>query len=945
MKLPIAIHAEPGLAATRREAMKWMAASLALAGAGCSRPAERIYSAAAMPEIAANGSPIHYATQLVQEGYGLGVLVGTQSGRPIKIEGHAGHPSGLGGSNAQAQAAVLQLWDPDRLQTVLRHDGPVASIATWADFAAAWADRPGHGNDGQGLALLTGRFTSPCLQAQLASLLQALPGARWHRCDGADTGAAQRGAALAFGRALQPVFHFQHPALIVAFGADPFAEGPGRVRHAADWAQRRASDLAAGRVPPRLVALETTPALFGARADERWACTPAAIEQLLQSLAARWLGGSKPVDADASGAEARLAELLPAFDGRLLLVGGEALSDEGHARLHALNQRFGSLGRSLELIVPPEDDGPLPAPATLAQLLDAIDADRVNSLLILDSNAAQASALAPRFAQALGRVPWTAYLGLHRDETAKRCQWQLPMSHGLECWGDARSHDGSSGLIQPAIAPLYDTRSAHELIALITPGETLRDGHALLRRYWRAHDAAGDDERFETFWRETLRRGHVPHSASAAQSVPHAQLPSGNPAAAQAGTLWGMFPPDASVGDGRHANSAWLQELPRPFTKLTWDNVAQLGPRTAARLGVETGDGLLVTSDDGRAHPATIEIPAFVQPGHAEEALTLALGYGRSEAGRIGNGIGVDVGPLRGARPGPVKLRAEPSGRRHTLALTQVELDDQGRAPARRVAFANAFDMPDAAAPQPSLYPPVPHNGPAWGMVIDLDACIGCNVCTIACQAENNIPVVGADQVTRGRAMHWIRVDHYIEADGCSNVQPVPCMHCENAPCELVCPVGATVHDSEGLNLQVYNRCVGTRFCSNNCPYKVRRFNFLQYAETGSETAKAANNPDVTVRSRGVMEKCSYCVQRISRARRDALKQGHGVGGDDVVTACQGACPTQAIHFGNIDDATSDVAAAKRSPRHYALLEELGTRPRTTYLARIDLPAFKKEGG
>lgn len=905
----IPIAPAQGLATTRRGALQWMAAAMALATSACGKPPDRpIYSYARSPEREVEGEPLHYATAVLKDGFAQGVLVGTQQGRPIKAEGQPLHPASLGRTSVFAQAEVLNLWDPDRSQTV---HGPGAALSTWSAFEQAWQGRP----VGR-LRVLSGPVTSPTMHAGLAALLARHPGARWHRVE--PEPASRAGARMAFGRTLQPVWHLDRAALIVSFADDPFTQGPAAVRQAADWASARAEALAADRTPARLVALETSPGLFGARADERWAMSSSAIERVIRQLM-----DGEPGDATVT----RLRALLQAHQGRLALCAGTGLSPEAHARVFALNQRFGAMGRTLDLIAPADENELTQAP--VADLVADMRAGRVDTLLVLDANPAYTLASRLGFEAALAAVTFSVHLGLHRDETARRCTWHLPMSHVFEQWGDARAFDGTLTPLQPAIAPLYDTRSAIELLATLA-GASAAEGHALVRDHWRGRFLA-DGSAFETAWRQALRVGQVDGSAAPVVAVPAARVVSQRSSVEPSPGLQVSFPRDLSVDDGRYANNAWLQELPRPMTQLTWGNALHLGPRTAAGLGVATGDVVRLTGDAG-----AIEAPVWVQAGHAEGAGTLPRGYGRRAAGGVGDGVGVDAAPVRGVADEAVLLQAERTGQRIDFAVTQVEVDDHDHDHdlAREV---EAHGHVDAARPLPSLYPKgVPPGGlAAWGMAIDLDACIGCKVCTLACQAENNIPVVGPEQVAKGRAMHWIRVDVDLDADGRAMSQPVPCMHCENAPCEVVCPVGATVHDSEGLNVQVYNRCIGTRFCSNNCPYKVRRFNFLQFADVEGEQFKAMRNPDVTVRSRGVMEKCSYCVQRLSRARRDSQKTGRPLRDGDVVTACQGACPTQAIHFGDLNDPASDVARAKASPRHYAMLEELGTRPRTTYLARV----------
>ncbi|HEY9028867.1 MAG TPA: 4Fe-4S dicluster domain-containing protein, partial [Burkholderiaceae bacterium] len=897
--------------------------------------------------------PLYYASAFVRDGFAHGVLVGTQQGRPTKIEGNPAHPSSLGATDVFAQASVLQLWDPDRSTTVRQslargdetrpgqtRTPPAIAPSSWSAFEAAWREQASaHAgpNDGATLRVLTGPMTSPTERALLAALLARGPRARWHVHAPLRDPAAGDGAWLAFGRAVTPVPHFDRARCVLALAADPFSDGPGAVRHSMDWSAARQAlrDGAPGATAPSLFAAEATPGLFGARADHRVALSPARIEGLLWRVAAQWMPEITPADvglADPAVAEfeTRLVAALRDAGPASLVIGGAGLSAEAHALVLALNQRLGAIGRTVTLIDPPDA---APGAGTLADLVDALNAGAVDTLLVLGANPAYDAPAAFDMPQALRRAKLLVHAGLYVDETALLADWHLPLSHAYEQWGDARSHDGSATLLQPAITPLYDTRSAAELLALLA-GDALRDGHALLQRQWRA-GRAGD---FDAFWRTSLRAGVVADSASAPLEVHAARLPPR--LALQTGpattTLTALFVPDAAAHDGSFANNGWLQELPRPFTKLTWDNAALLSPATAHRLGVATGDVVQLQVDT-----RSIAAPVWVLAEQADDVVTLPLGCGRRRAGRVGNGVGFDAGALRPTSALSAAVNLRKTDGRHAFAATQHEMAQHGRELLRSVDAGAGLPRDK---PHEQLYPPFASPQHAWAMVIDLDACIGCNACTIACQAENNIPVVGKSQVARGRAMHWIRVDrHELDDAGGSGFQPVPCMHCEQAPCELVCPVGATVHDSEGLNVQVYNRCVGTRFCSNNCPYKVRRFNFLQFSDETTETLKAQRNPEVTVRQRGVMEKCSYCVQRIAGARQHAQRTGRPLVDGDVVTACQSACPTRAIRFGDLHDAGSEVAQARTSPRHYAMLAELDTKPRTTYLARIR-PAGRARG-
>jgi len=930
------IRLDRGAGVNRRQALAAMAASMALANTACSPPPKlQAHPYVNLPEARGGGLPLYYASAFVRDGFALGVLVGTQQGRPIKIEGNAAHPSSLGATDIHAQASVLQLWDPDRSAVVRQRiarngdtrTAPRLGSSSWSAFEGAWRARAAARKESPEratLRVLTGPLTSPTERALIAKLIAGERGARWHVHAPLKDTAAEDGARLACGRAATPLLHLDQARCIFALAADPFSDGPGAVRHAMDWSSTRAAtrDAANGR-PATLFAAEATPGLFGARADHRIALSPARIEDLLWRVAAHWMPHVGSADAPAADApvaafEARVVAALREAGDAALVIGGRGLSAQSHALIFALNERLGAIGRSMTLIAPPDE---APQAGTLAELVDDLNAGRVDTLLVIGSNPAYDASPSLGMAHALERAPLLVHAGLHVDETAALAHWHLPLSHPYEAWGDALAHDGSATLLQPAILPLYDTRSSAELLALLAD-DPVRDGHSLVQRQWRA--GRGGD--FEAFWRASLRTGVVADTSSPALTPRISPPPQQRPSA-QSG-LTALFVPDAAAHDGTFANNGWLQELPRPFTKLTWDNAALLSPATAARLRLVTGD-IVKLQVEGRA----VEAPVWVLAQQADDVVTLPLGGGRRQAGRVGDGVGFDAFALKPVAASAAPVALSHTGRQHAFAVTQHEIDQHGRELLRTVAPGVGLPRPKAHA---ELYPPFESPVHAWAMVIDLDACIGCNACTIACQAENNIPVVGKSEVARGRDMHWIRVDrHDLEEIGNSAFQPVPCMHCEQAPCEVVCPVGATVHDSEGLNVQVYNRCVGTRFCSNNCPYKVRRFNFLQYADETTETLKAQRNPDVTVRQRGVMEKCTYCVQRIARARQHAQREDGALADGDVVTACQAACPTRAIRFGDKNDPHSDVVQARASARHYAMLDELDTKPRTTYLARI----------
>ncbi|RZI44015.1 4Fe-4S dicluster domain-containing protein [Herbaspirillum sp. HC18] len=931
-RIPVVPICDEPQSAERRAFLKIMAASMALAGAGCSGPPQEvIVPYVQMPEKMVPGMPLYYATAFMHRGHAQGVLVESNMGRPTKVEGNPHHPASLGATGVFAQASVLQLWDPDRSQAVRRGD----ALSTWDAFKTALSAQRAtwDANGGDGLRILTGTVGSPTLAAQLETLLQRYPRARWHCHDPLHDDDAFEAARLAFGRPVDMLYRFDRAALIAGFDADPFGE-PGGIRYARDVVEGRRS--ASPRFDKRIYALEATPGLFGAMADNRLALPPHEIERMLWRIAARLGMAGLPSDVPPSADERwekGLAAQLARHRGASLIIAGGSVSPRTRALAHLMNAHLGNLGKTAVPIAPVEAR-PQNHVESIAALAGDMRAGAVTSLVMLDVNPVYDAPADTDFADALRALPFSLHLGLYRDETARAATWHLPAAHGYEQWSDGRAFDGSASIVQPLIAPLYGGLSSHEVLEWLAGDE--RSGYALVRGFWREKRG---EKNFERFWQGTLRKGIIDGSASAALTLRPARAVS--PPNFGGHELRALFAADPSVGAGEFANNAWLQELPRPFTSLTWDNAALLSENTATILDLRTGDVVRLSLDE--RPDMAVEAPVWVLRGHADGVIALPLGYGRRAAGRVGNGVGFNAYLLKTLR-GPHALKAEKTERRVAFAATQHEHGMEGRDIVRIATreefrrnphFAN--DEPRKRTPEHSLYPEWQYKDYKWGMAIDLNACIGCNACTIACQAENNIPVVGKEEIRRGRRMHWIRVDRY-DSTARGAFLPVPCMHCENAPCEEVCPVGATVHDSEGLNLQVYNRCVGTRFCSNNCPYKVRRFNFLAYAGSGIDRPPPAYNPEVTVRRRGVMEKCTYCLQRITRARIEAEKLGRRLRDGEVVTACQAACPTEAIVFGDLNDPDSKVNRAKDSPLDYTLLAELNTRPRTTYAALVFNP-------
>ena len=941
---------------SRRNFLQLAAASLGLAGlTACTRqPIERIVPYVRQPEDLLPGRSMFFATAMPLGGVMEPLLAESHEGRPTKLEGNPEHPASRGGTTAVAQASILGLYDPDRSQAITH----LGRISNWMQLSRTLAEalQRQSQSGGAGLRLLTGPTSSPTEAELVAEILAAYPRARWHRWDALAADGALGGAVAAFGRPVATRFDLAAADVILALDSDLLASGPGAVSHARDFAARRRPTPEAPEMN-RLYVAEVTPSPTGTMADHRLAVRPSALGALVLALAAE-LGVAGAVPAGALDERARrwigaAARDLRAHRGRGLVVAGDALPAAAHALVHAVNLELGNAAGGAVRYSEPHEVDPVDALASLAELAAALRAGAVELLIVSGVNPVYDAPADLGFAAALNREgTLRIHHGLYADETAELCQWHLPAAHFLESWGDGRAADGTVTLQQPIIEPLYGGRSLAELLAVLAGrGET--PGYDLVRARWQELD----DERF----RRVLHDGLLPESAPPTVAPPLADLGAAAAELAAAPPAVGLelaLRADPALLDGRFANNGWLQELPRPITKLTWDNALLVSPRTAEQLGVRNEQVVAIEAGGRR-----VEAPAWIVPGQADEVATLHLGYGRRRSGRIGDGRGVDAFALQTAagrwQQSGVTLRATPAT--SELACTQGHYaieswlaDESEEAERRHVVrgatleefrrdpeFVRAAEH-EGLDTSASFAPGFAYEGYSWGMTIDLNTCTGCNACVTACQAENNIPVVGKDQVRRGREMHWIRIDRYFQGDldepEAIVHQPIVCMHCEQAPCETVCPVAATVHSSEGLNDMIYNRCVGTRYCSNNCPYKVRRFNFLLYQDWDTPQLQLQRNPNVTVRSRGVMEKCTYCVQRINRARIVAEREARKVRDGEIVTACQQACPSHAIEFGDLNDPDSAIARAKRNPRNYALLEELGTRPRTTYLALVRNP-------
>ena len=932
---------------SRRNFLKLAAASLALSGVtACTKQQPKnILPYVNQPEGLVLGEPLFYATAMLLDGFGTGVLVKSYEGHPVKVDGNPQHPDVLGASNIWMQASILDLYDPDRSQSVAYR----GDLSTWPLFVSALnrLTQEQSKKRGAGLRFLSGSITSPTLGGQLQELLRRFPEAKWHQYEPITRDNVHEGARLAFGEVVEADYRFDQAAVIVSLDSDFLYAHPGRLRYTRQFTNgRRVS--AGNRTMNRLYVVESTPTITGSMADERLPLESGRIESMARAIA-RELGSDPGADEASTWSDIqnqwlkKTANDLKQHRGSSIVIAGEGQPPAVHALAHRLNAELGNEGKTVVYLEPAESN-PGNQLQSLRELVTDMSSGRVEALFILGGNPVVNSPADLEFGTQLEKVKESIHLNLHLDETSALCTWHIPAAHYLESWGDIRSFDGTVSLLQPLITPIYHGKTAHELLGAMMQQQPIRSDYEIVRAYWQGRKLWPD---FEKGWRKALHDGFVAESASARKPVQlkGTTLPF-RKQSEQAEGLELNFRPDPSVWDGRFANNGWLQECPRPLSKLTWDNAVLISPRLAEKIGVMNNDMVELGFRD-----RAVRGPVWVMPGQAENTVTIHLGYGRSRAGRVGNGVGFDAYTLRGADAMwfGTSLRLVKVEAQHRLVATQTHHSLES--PERQIYRAGTwgeyskqpgFVKPTVEQPEPerTLYntDEYPAKGYQWGMSIDLTTCIGCNACVIACEAENNIPVVGKEQVARNREMLWLRVDTYYSG-GLDNPEfnhmPVPCMHCEHAPCELVCPVEATVHDHEGLNLQVYNRCVGTRFCNNNCPYKVRRFNFFRYAEYHEPSLEPMYNPDVTVRWRGVMEKCTYCIQRISRARIAAEKENRPIRDGEVASACQQACPAEAIIFGNLNDPESKVARLKRSPLDYSMLGQLNTRPRTTYLAKI----------
>jgi molybdopterin-containing oxidoreductase family iron-sulfur binding subunit len=926
--------------ASRRDALKLLAAGGALAATvSCRRPVQKIVSFSKGVEDLIPGKPMFYNTVMNLGGVAQGLRIEATDGRPTKAEGNPLHPTSLGAANGYAQGSIMSLYDPDRCPHVMKDGKP----SNWTEFSAF--AKEAFNNSGSGVAFVMERNAGPSWRALLATAKSKWPQALFVEYEPLASDSAQLGAELATGTKADPNYRYDQADVILSLDFDFLGFEAETVAPTKGFAKKR-KVLQAGDPMNRLYVAEAYYTVTGGMADHRLRLKPSEVagfaKEVLDLVQA---AGEPKVDGDTRKKfAAAVAGDLKKAASHGLVVAGPKQPPVAHALALAINAAIGSVGTTVEFLPPMfEPQGP-----ALAKLKDAFNAGQVQTLVVLGGNPAYNMPADLNFASNAKKARTVIHLGNDHDETAALAQWCLPQAHYLEAWGDGRTTGGTASIQQPIIAPLYGGKTASEVLSILMGGEG--NGYKITKDYWTAN-LSGDKEKA---WRKVLHDGVIEGTAYSplrltvdTRKVAAMTLPS------PSSGMEVIFLTASGVYDGRFANNAQLLEVPDPMTKVVWDNCVTMSRATAKSLGVEMGylgdsGGMVNITVNG----ATIKAPALIMPGHADGVLGIALGYGRTEVGRFGKGAGFNAYPLRTTASMGFAVNANASSLKEQYLLVRTNDDPEGdtqhgRPLAKEATLKQFGEDPKFAQhvhgpPIESLFPDWDYSaGYQWGMTIDLNQCTGCNACLIACFQENNISMVGKDQINRGREMHWIRLDRYYSDMGDEPtvvIQPLNCQQCENAPCESVCPVAATVHSPEGLNDMAYNRCIGTRYCMNNCPYKVRKFNYLNYQKGRTQVEMLGANPDVSTRMRGVMEKCTFCTQRIAEAKINAKIDPAGrreVRDGEVKTACQQTCPADAIEFGNITDLNSAVSKLKSNPRNYALLAELNVRPRTTYLARI----------
>ena len=950
---------------SRRNFLSLIAASVALAGLeGCKKPVQKIipYVEAEIGTIP--GIPKYYASTLPFKNNALGVVIENHDERPVKVEGNEKHPTTLGKSNSFAQASTLEMYDPDRARGV-KFEGNKVDWNEYLKFAKSLND-----GNGKGLAVLMQESSSPTIKSIQEDFKKNLPNADWVVYESVNNENLYDGIELAFSKRLQPLYRLEKAQIIVSLGSDFLGVDDNNIYHTRKFAQNR-NIVDENSTMNRLYVAESSISSTGSSADHRLNVPQYEMESLLAELAYELKQLGLRIEAKKVKSSNNLwvkAAAKDLFDGRgeSIIIGGSSLSKEFHQLIALINYNL-----KAPVDYYPLNMSQISSIKNFESLCNDMKNGKINNLIILGANPVYDSPVDFDFAESLKKVKNSVHLTNIIDETSKLCSWNIAMNHYFECWGDAMTYDGHVSIVQPQIMPLFDSKSIIQVLSPIVHSKE-QSAYDTVKNVWKSNIIKSGN--FEREWDKVLHDGLYKKpifkkvNVRPASKISTAVL---NNYSLDNDKFEIVFCPSSSVYDGRYANNGWLQEIPKPITSLTWDNAALISMKVAKKLNIKNGQMLEISVGDN-----TINIPAFITPGQNQKSITLELGYGRKFNGRIGNEVGFNVYPLRSSESpsfilnGSIKVLNET----YPLASTQDHHgleDDKYAAPGfddlankeaqsripelvKQSTLDYYKDNPDWVQKKVEQHKPdknrswADHSmynpdwdyskGPQWGMSIDLTSCTSCNACSIACQSENNIPVVGKQQVMNGREMHWIRIDNYFAGDPDNpevSTQSVACVHCELAPCESVCPVAATTHSSDGVNQMTYNRCLGTRYCANNCPYKVRKFNFYNYTKDLPEVVQMAMNPDVSIRFRGVMEKCTYCYQRISSARITAENEGREIKDGDFQVACQQSCPADAIKFGDINDPNSEVSKAKRRNRDYALLAHLGTAPRTTYLAKI----------
>jgi len=941
---------------SRRKFLTLMGASMALAGlTSCRRPVEKIIPYVIKPEEIIPGKPQYYATNMPFGTEFFGLLVESHEGRPTKIEGNKNHPATGGSSNVFMQAEMLNLYDPDRSQVVLR-DG---KNSKWKNYRIAWkleADKYAD-NGGEGLAILSESFSSPSMMRLAKSFAEKYPKAQWVTYDSVSDENIYNGLNAATGKTARPNYDFTAANVVLSLDADFLQMDSNDIQYSRDFTSRR-KVRSENDSMNRLYVVEGAYSITGGMADHRLRVQSSQVGMFAAALAAELstlgLNLSAPrveSEFDKKWLKAVAADLI-ANQGESLVLAGRRQPAEVHTLIALINDALANTNKTVSYSFNPDSRGS--NLKSFIELSNSMNKGEVSALVILGGNPMYQAPADVNFAAGLAKVGFSVHLSSHVDETSSKTNWHIPRAHFLESWGDVCGY-GGSGIIQPLIAPLFDGKNTIDVLADMLSDEEVW-AYAVVRETW---SEILTEDNFDKAWRKVVHDGFtsvnretpVAFDNNRAQGV--VTMSNYGAPIASLDNMEVLFTASFTNYDGRYANNGWMQELPDSITKVTWDNVALMSINTAHELGVKNEDRIKI-SRDGK----DLILPVWLLPGLAENTIVLELGYGRN-IGRVSTGVGSDVNIFRKTDAMSIatgftatkvsgthllacvqdhhgldaeELAADAIQKRLPTIVRESSLDDYQKDPEFAMAFAEKEELK-------SMW--VEHDyseGVQWGMAIDLTSCTGCSACTIACQSENNIPIIGKEEVSNGRDMSWIRLDRYFSGDVDDPemvFQPVACQHCEMAPCEGVCPVAATTHSEDGLNEMAYNRCIGTRYCSNNCPYKVRRFNFFNHTKDLPEIVQMAMNPDVTIRFRGVMEKCTFCVQRINVAKIDAKNEGRELAEGDVVVACQQACPTDAIAFGNINDPNSEVTKVKAQNRDYALLGELNLQPRTSYGAKL----------